>query len=308
MARLEQNVKQEAINFSNEDRLLGILTIPKNHDFTIHPIVLILNAGLLHRVGSNRMGTNLAFKLAENSIASFRFDFSGIGDSRNSDTDIDTAQLFINDTNDAIDYLKNEYGIKEYILFGLCSGAEVAFEVALNNQVITGICLVNGTTIKLKEIGISYQTIKSLTERRYLMKNLLNLFNWLNFLKSGNLHTSINKKSAKKFLRKAKLIFLKKLDARNNEVIKTTITLGENKFSNWEKILERDIHIFQIFSEGSSSLDIYNYNKLDKFLLKKQKLQKLSVKIIKDVDHNFTPLWSQQLLLNSVTKWITNLQ
>ena len=45
------------------------------------PAVIILNAGLLHRVGPNRLSVEIARRLAAQGYPSFRFDMSGVGDS-----------------------------------------------------------------------------------------------------------------------------------------------------------------------------------------------------------------------------------
>ena len=67
-------MKEEAIVFGDDDHLIGIFThaaMPGENA----PVFIQLNAGMLHRVGPNRLSVKIAKALSEIGIPSFRFDF-----------------------------------------------------------------------------------------------------------------------------------------------------------------------------------------------------------------------------------------
>ena len=97
---------ERAYLFGNEKSLLGILTEPLVPvPAEPLPTLLLLNAGLLHRVGPFRMHVDLARRLARLGFPVFRLDLSGKGDSeprRGQCLDEDRA---IQDIQEAMDFL-----------------------------------------------------------------------------------------------------------------------------------------------------------------------------------------------------------
>ena len=92
--------------FGADRHLVGILTLPSQGD--PRPIAfLLINAGVIHRVGPHRINVKLARHLAGLGFASLRFDLSGQGDSRNalSAGTIGHAQQSIADLRAAMDHL-----------------------------------------------------------------------------------------------------------------------------------------------------------------------------------------------------------
>ena len=75
-------MREEAVVFGRASALVGVITDPPAGGRPAHAMaVILLNAGLLHRVAPNRLYVELARGLAAQGFAAFRFDFSGIGDS-----------------------------------------------------------------------------------------------------------------------------------------------------------------------------------------------------------------------------------
>jgi len=76
-------MREEAVLFGKTRSLVGIITDPHTvvnaHN---HPAIVLLNAGVLHRVGPNRLYVKIARKLASAGFVVLRFDLSGIGDSK----------------------------------------------------------------------------------------------------------------------------------------------------------------------------------------------------------------------------------
>ena len=66
----------------NEKPLIAITTVaPRRRAEAGQPWVVLLNAGIIHRIGPNRLYVQLARRLASRGHAVLRFDLAGIGDS-----------------------------------------------------------------------------------------------------------------------------------------------------------------------------------------------------------------------------------
>lgn len=107
------------------------------------PVVLFLNAGVIHRVGPHRLHVNLARRLADRGITSLRLDLSGIGDSRSVPGSLSFRQSAVADTRAAMDQLGAELGATRFVVFGLCSGADNALTTAEVDPRVTGIIVLD---------------------------------------------------------------------------------------------------------------------------------------------------------------------
>ena len=136
-------MKETVVNIGMPRSLTGIFTEPE--DF--HPerlVVLIFNSGIMHHVGACRLSVKLARRLAQQGLASLRFDFSGIGDSdyRSGKTTLQSA--CIREAQEVMDFLERRRNVSRYALFGLCSGAVIAFETAKTDARVAGISQIDG--------------------------------------------------------------------------------------------------------------------------------------------------------------------
>jgi len=120
------------------NRLVGISTVPGEHGDTG---VLVLVGGPQYRVGSHRQFTLLARSLAESGIPSFRFDFSGMGDSEGERQEFSET---LEDISAAIDaFIESVPGISRVVLWGLCDAASSALMYAHRDSRVTGLVLLN---------------------------------------------------------------------------------------------------------------------------------------------------------------------
>lgn len=131
---------EQPVLFGPDRALVGIES-PGRVDV---PTVVILNAGLLHRVGPNRMSVRLASSLADRGIGSFRFDLSGIGDSETTDTDLLDTERAIADIRSALDHLDARGGAGTYVAAGLCTGAFNAFRMVEQDERVVGAVMIDG--------------------------------------------------------------------------------------------------------------------------------------------------------------------
>ncbi|MEQ9321172.1 MAG: hypothetical protein RIF41_18560, partial [Polyangiaceae bacterium] len=89
-------MKEHALRFGEGGGLLGLVTVPEEQRDG-SPGVLILNAGLLHRVGPCRMGVDLARRSARLGAPTLRFDSSGLGDSAPTHDDLPYEERAVRD-------------------------------------------------------------------------------------------------------------------------------------------------------------------------------------------------------------------
>jgi exosortase A-associated hydrolase 1 len=130
--------EQGVVFSSGQNRLVGIATIP---EVTAEVGVLILVGGPQYRAGSHRQFTLLARSLGEAGIASFRFDFAGMGDSEGQQREFDKT---LEDTLAAIEaFMESAPGVSRLVLWGLCDAASSAMMFAHRHPKVTGMILLN---------------------------------------------------------------------------------------------------------------------------------------------------------------------
>jgi uncharacterized protein len=132
-------MNQQAVVFRCEgESLVGILNIPSDPHARG---VLIVVGGPQYRAGSHRQFTLLARQLEEAGIASFRFDYRGMGDSTGEPR---TFESVSEDLKCAIEVLVSRVpAVKEVVIWGLCDAASAALLYAREDHRVTGLVLVN---------------------------------------------------------------------------------------------------------------------------------------------------------------------
>jgi hypothetical protein len=138
-------MKERVCQFGPECNLIGILCEPAENDLRPEfPVLIMLNAGLIHRVGPHRMSVELARVMAEWGIRSLRFDKGDHGDSTESAGGQSEDERAFCDIKDAMDFLEQKQLGQSFVLFGLCSGADDSFAVALRDARVVGAVQLDG--------------------------------------------------------------------------------------------------------------------------------------------------------------------
>ena len=137
-------MKEEAVTFGATNSLVGVLADPVEVRSAAARIgVILLNAGILHRVGPGRIYVKIARDLRSLGFTSLRFDFSGIGDSKPRQDNLPFDKSSIDETQSAMDFLQTKLGIRRFVLMGGCSGARVSFAAAASDPRVAGCILIN---------------------------------------------------------------------------------------------------------------------------------------------------------------------
>ena len=107
------------------------------------PAVVLVNAGVIHRVGPHRLHVRLARRLAEAGHLAVRMDLSGIGDSDPLPERLSFRASSVADIRTAADHLTTAASTAAIIVFGICSGADNALAAAEADPRIVGLVLVD---------------------------------------------------------------------------------------------------------------------------------------------------------------------
>ncbi len=139
------------------------------------PVIVLLNAGIIHHVGPNRLYVLLSRSLAALGHTVVRFDLSGVGDSAAREDGLAPLDATLADIRDALDSLAASRHGCRFLLVGLCSGANHAVAYAGSDPRVSGIVLLDPFVPRTLRYHAYYYT-----------RRLLHLPGWRNFLKGGH--------------------------------------------------------------------------------------------------------------------------
>jgi len=165
-------MKERIFRFGENLSMVGILTEPTQDKLLPNsPIAIMLNAGIVHRVGPFRLHVELARSLAEAGIRSLRIDLSGLGDNPTRSSKSTLEEVALEDGLWAMDALEKQTGVGRFTVIGLCSGAYHAQRFAcMDSRVVSAVFL----------DGIAFPTPQHC---KRLAKKLWNVRFWRNAVK-----------------------------------------------------------------------------------------------------------------------------
>ncbi|GAA0856984.1 hydrolase 1, exosortase A system-associated [Aliiglaciecola litoralis] len=130
--------KEAAISFtSGSHQLLGIA---HQSEQAVKTGVLVVVGGPQYRVGSHRQFVQLSRALAQQQIPSFRFDYTGMGDSQGEKK---AFHQICDDIKVACDTAINTLGVEQLVIWGLCDAASAAMIYAHQDNRVKGIVILN---------------------------------------------------------------------------------------------------------------------------------------------------------------------
>jgi hypothetical protein len=157
---IEPIVRDEVLRFGPQSQLVGIVSHPPEGNTATRSntgkpasalSLIILNAGVLHRVGPHRLHVSLARRIAAGGIASLRLDLGGVGDSMAASDAATFRESAVADTRLAMTGLAEAVGGDRFVLFGVCSGADNSLATALVDDRVAGVILVDPPTYPTRQ-------------------------------------------------------------------------------------------------------------------------------------------------------------
>lgn len=276
-------MREKVLRFGVERGLTGILAEPAERRDG-GPGVVLLNSGILHHVGPSRIYVDLARNLAAEGLITLRFDYSGIGDSEPRKDSLPFVQSAPVETQAAMDLLQKKFGLEDFWLIGLCSGADMAFKVAGLDERVTAIIQLD---------PYAYRT-RSYYVRRYGPK-LLNPMSYVRSVQGRRRNAQVAKE-------------------RESEEHQETYTAPEYRRifppreeveAQLDALLKRDVRMLNIFSDGQSE----HINHGAQYAAAFPDLDfrdRLTVEYISHAEHTFTDLGDQERIQAAVVSWARN--
>lgn len=289
-------MSEDALTLKSRERsLVGVLTRPDPENFSeTKTALLLLNSGLLHHVGPNRISVLLARSLVTAGILSFRFDFSGVGDSPPADDDASFEERAIKDIQVVMDHLQREEGVERFVLYGMCSGAEAALAAALRDPRVWACVLVNGGLIGRDARIAAVPASLARTRARYYAKRLRSGRGLTRFLTLKTNYSAL-RKTVQALVRPARRS--SSLDSYS----------GPRPDSYLDRLAQRDVRILIVYSEGSPTLEMYR-SFLEEPIRRLQAAGKpISLEFVPNTDHMFTLEWSRKHLITTTRRWLADL-
>jgi pimeloyl-ACP methyl ester carboxylesterase len=271
---------EEAVTFSS-GRLIGVLTTGEAPLRSVErrPTVVFLNAGLVHRVGPNRLHVQIARELATLGFPSFRFDLSGVGDSLPRQDGLSVRDAVLRDVQDAFDFLDADTAAPSFVLVGLCSGADLAFRIALGDERVAGLVLIDGFPYSTRP-GRIYRAVRAGIRR-------LRHPNWRRLIaRDGPLLRRMRLSRSDKT---APRLALRRRD----------VPTREESEAGLQALVQRGVRLLVMYTPDRH----YTYPRHFAHAFPSVRSTLVSVKYLKDADHTFTLQANQQQLLNAVTGW-----
>lgn len=164
-------IKEQAHVLGARQSMVGILSPANPAPPEEVPCVVELNAGIIHRVGPNRLSVTLARALCGSGFNVLRFDFSGIGDSDPREEVLAPVEAAMTDLREVLDWLQRTRNARRFILVGLCSGADQSVLYCSRDDRVIGIVLLDPTIPHTRGFY-----------RRHLINRIFNGRTWLSVL------------------------------------------------------------------------------------------------------------------------------
>jgi serine aminopeptidase S33 family len=280
-------MREKAVRFGKTKSLVGIVTEASNGAGRDGgPAVIMLNSGILHHVGACRLHVKLARTLAPAGYTVMRFDHSGIGDSDARRESLPFEKSAVLDVQEAMDYLTTTRGAREFVLMGLCSGADMSFKVALADSRIVGMMQLDAWAYRTVGYWVhNYgKRVLSVTAwKRWLRRKIARIIG-----RSDTAGAAPTRPDA---------------DAATPEY-RRVFPPREVVAADLRALLQRGVRFFNIFSGGQEE----HYNHRGQYRASFRSVDfrdQLRVEYLPDADHLFTGLDHQQFVVGAAAEWMT---
>jgi hypothetical protein len=265
--------------------LVGVLTEPDaGHASPDVPAVILLNAGLLHRVGPHRLYVDVARELAAAGFLTVRMDLAGLGDSAARRDQRSFEEGSVDDTLRVMNYLSEKRGCHSFIIGGLCSGADNAFWASVVDPRIVGVMLLDWYAYRTPRFYLHHYGPRLLRPRAWA--NKLAGMAWQ--LRQGQAQAQVpaGEVQINPFAR--------------------AFPPKEQIAPLLQGVIERGIRMLCVYTRGQ--LDFYNYRSQFRDMFRSVHLDgQVRTEFLETADHTFTLRRDQLRLRETVTNWATGI-
>lgn len=271
--------------------LVGILTEPlPGASAGLGAGIVFINAGVVHRVGPNRLYVNLARHLAGAGFTCLRFDLSGIGDSPHRADDLPADESAVAETSQAIDRLREVRGLQRFVLVGLCSGAVTAFRTALHDERVAGAVLLNPQGFD-HDPEWNASVLSRTDAKRYVAKAMTDSSRWRRAL-TGQID----------YRRLGGVLATRMSGWARTTTSATPSPVALRVADEFRTLAARGVHLLVVCSEGDSSVD-YMEAILGADVARRPPAETMQMRVFPKTDHSLTLGASQRALFSLVDAW-----
>ncbi|WP_428268363.1 alpha/beta fold hydrolase [Haliangium sp.] len=283
-------MKERAYLLGPNQSLLTIVSEPDSAPPPERPTFILLNAGIVHRIGPHRKTVKLARALCEAGFRAVRLDLSGIGDSAARRDALSFEEGALADLAELFDDLEKRYDTHRFALMGLCSGADNSFNMAVRDSRVVGAILLD---------GLAYRT------RRYY------LHYYGDRVRRPGSWVTLAKKVRKRIKNQLRHVLADDTYVADESAPREPVPDYVREFEPQEQVtrklqqlIDRGVHMYWVYTSGTELYYNYPSQFFDMFKSVDFK-NRISHDYFGDSNHTFTELRSQELLVNAVTRWAT---
>jgi pimeloyl-ACP methyl ester carboxylesterase len=297
-------MSERVIQFGPAQGLVGILTEPDEPPAQALPAVVLLSAGLMHRVGPNRLYIQMARALAREGHTVLRFDFSGLGDSRPRADHLPYHQSAPAEARDAIDWLAQHGGVQHVVLIGHCAGAVFSLLVARDDPRVVGAVMINPEGGDVQWTEIDRIKKESQNKARTYAQQLTSRERWMKLLRGQANYRSLFRMVFKDILwyRIVEKSFrIRQFLQARSKAVRTEQTRQAEQYLL--PIVRRGAPLLLLHSEGSTGLSHIRATfgaELERLLADGN----MQLTIIPQSDHLFTLVDRQRQVCATLTEWM----
>jgi pimeloyl-ACP methyl ester carboxylesterase len=285
-------LQEDAIVFGSSARLVGIVTnasLQTQRAATTG--IVLLNAGLVHRVGPNRIYVGLARELAAQGYTCLRFDHSGIGDSPAAADDRPFGERFIDEAREAMDWLGRHRACEQFVLVGLCSGTLTAFNTARGDARVTGLILL--TALLQDPATVPPEVVAEASDRRvtrsYTTAKATSQSAWKRVFTGQANYRNALRTAARVVARRTRR---RAVDPDVARVVGDIAAL-----------VRRGVGILFVFAEPTTVLEYFRMT-LEHAVARLRPRDRVEVIVIKRSDHTFSRISDQKRVMAAVGGWL----
>jgi pimeloyl-ACP methyl ester carboxylesterase len=274
--------------FGPDGRLVGVLTEPAS-TAARNTGVLLLNAGVVHHVGPQRLWVTLARRLAQSGFTVLRLDHAGIGDSLHRDDGLPWDQSSLADVNDALGWLEQSTACRRFALLGLCAGTLTAFRAAQRESRVDAIVLL--TALLEDPALVPEDVVAEAMDRRvgrsYVTQKATSGEAWKRLL-TGQVNPG-------RVIRTIGRTAFAPAKAATGPRPGTA-----DAIAGLERLLRRGTSISFVYAEPTTVLEYFRMT-IDPRLEELKAMGRLDVAVLKGADHTFTSRRDQTRVVEAIT-------
>jgi alpha/beta superfamily hydrolase len=287
---LTESFAEEPMMFGSSHRLFGVLVSPRADRVRAdRPAVIMANAGTVHRIGPHRLYVDLARELAELGFYTLRMDLSGIGDSAvgTSPENLCYPATGLADCQEGMSVLASRLGIERFIIAGLCSGGDIAFQLGIKDPRVAGVVMMNPRTFCVHDLAL----VEAYKGARYYQTSFFKKEKWLKLL-SGQVDLA---RVARMVAPKLKGMAVHSIQRALERV--RPRSNGETEHADVPGCLrlmaDRGVDTFLLVAENDPGVDYVDVH-FGKRMRALATVTNYRREDLQGTDHTFTSVWAQQ--------------